>query len=145
MGRNQREIAIPQLIINVTSDLERNLISKHYVNDGTIYELCFIDRKIEAQSTLQVGSTHSSEASILLVPRSLLRFKLYIWTSPCVYQYLLSQMCFSYASKISACILKVSTYNIKCDKISPPLPHSPKSKKSKTGAGLIFFEVIKHK
>lgn len=68
VGRNQREIAVPRLIITVTSDLERNLISKHYVNDGKIYELCFIDRKIEAQSTVQVGGSHCSRALIHLVP-----------------------------------------------------------------------------
>lgn len=89
VGRNQREIAVPRLIINVTSDLERNLISKHYVNDGKTYELYFIDRKSEAQSTLQGGGTHYSKASILLVPRSPLGFELYIWTSPYIYCYLL--------------------------------------------------------
>lgn len=113
VGRNQREIAVPRLIINVTSDSERNLISKHYVNDGKIYELDFVDRKSEALSTLQVGGTHYSKASIILVPRSPLGFKLYFWTSPYVSCYLLSQVCFSYASKITACILKVCKYNIK--------------------------------
>lgn len=99
VGRNQREIAVPRLIITVTSDLERNLISKHYVNDGKIYELCFIDRKIEAQSSLQVGGSHCSRALILLVPESCWDLNSSFGISPYIYCYLLSQMCF-HVSKI---------------------------------------------
>lgn len=95
VGRNQREIAVPRLIINVTSDLERNLISKQYVNDGKIYEIYFTDKNSEAQSTLQVGGTHYRKASVLLLLRSMLGFKLHIWTSPHLYCYIPSQMCFS--------------------------------------------------
>lgn len=142
VGRNQREIAVPRLIINVTSDLERNLISKQYVNDGKIYEIYFIDKKSEARSTLQVGGTRCSKASILLLPRSMLGFNLCFWTSPYLYRYILSQMSFSCASKIRTC--KSVGTTLHKDEISPPFPSSS-SINSKTGAGLILFEVIKHK